>query len=57
MSRYLPVTPRQLIDETLAVHEAGRAVADLHTRDPQNVYPTADQDFFKEIATELKIIL
>ena len=54
MSPYLPVTPKQLIEEILAVHKAGGAVAHLHVRDPQNGYPTADQDVFKEIATEVK---
>ena len=32
MSPYLPITPQQLIDEILAVHEAGGAVAHLHVR-------------------------
>jgi len=54
MSPYLPVTPQQLIDEILAVHEAGGAVAHLHVRDPENGIPTADQDVFREIATEVK---
>ena len=54
MSPYLPVTPRQLIDEALAVHEAGGAVAHLHVRDPQTGVPTADQDIFREIAAEVK---
>ena len=54
MSPYLPVTPKQLIEEILAVHKAGGAVAHLHVRDPKNGYPTADQDVFKEIATEVK---
>jgi len=54
MSPYLPFTPQQLIDEILAVHEAGGAVAHLHVRDPDNGYPTADQDVFRHIATEVK---
>ena len=54
MSPYLPVTPDQLIDEILAVHEAGGAVAHLHVRDPENGYPSANQDYFREIATEVK---
>ena len=54
MSPYLPITPQQLIDEILAVHEAGGAVAHLHVRDPQNGIPTADQDVFRQIATEVK---
>jgi len=54
MSPYLPITPEQLIDEILAVHEAGGAVAHLHVRDPKDGCPNADQDIFREIATEVK---
>ena len=54
MSPYLPVTPRQLIDEILAVHKAGAAVAHLHVRDPETGMPNADQELFMEIASEIK---
>jgi uncharacterized protein (DUF849 family) len=54
MSPYLPVTPGQLIDEAIAVYEAGGAVAHLHVRDPETGLPNADQDIFREIATEVK---
>lgn len=54
MSPYLPITPEQLIDEIIAVHKAGGAVAHLHVRDPKTGYPTADQDAFRKIATEVK---
>ena len=54
MSPYLPITPEQLIDEILAVHEVGGAVAHLHVRDPKDGCPNADQDIFREIATEVK---
>jgi len=54
MSPYLPITPQQLIDEILAVHEVGGAVAHLHVRDPKDGCPNADQDIFREIATEVK---
>jgi len=54
MSPYLPITPSQLIDEILAVHDVGGAVAHLHVRDPQTGLPSADQDIFMEIATEAK---
>jgi len=54
MSPHLPITPRQLIDECLAVHAAGGAVAHLHVRDPQTGYPNADQDVFREVVTEVK---
>ena len=54
MSPHLPVTAGQLIDEILAVHEAGGAVAHLHVRDPETGIPNADQDIYREIATEIK---
>ena len=54
MSPHLPVTARQLIDEILAVHEAGGAVAHLHVRDQETGIPNADQDIYREIATEIK---
>ena len=54
MSPHLPVTARQLIDEVLAVHAAGGAVAHLHVRDPETGIPNADQDIYREIATEIK---
>lgn len=54
MSPHLPITPRQLIDEILAAHEAGAAVGHLHVREPETGLPTADQDVFMEIATEVK---
>lgn len=54
MSPHLPITPRQLIDEIIAAHEAGAAVGHLHVRDPETGLPTADQDIFMEIATEVK---
>jgi 3,5-dioxohexanoate:acetyl-CoA acetone transferase len=54
MSPYLPVTAQQLIDECLAVHEAGGAVAHIHTRDQKTGLPNADQDVFREVALEVK---
>jgi uncharacterized protein (DUF849 family) len=54
MSPYLPITPKQLIDEILAVHDAGGTVAHLHVRDPETGMPNADQEIFSGIATEVK---
>jgi uncharacterized protein (DUF849 family) len=54
MSPYLPITASQLIDEILAVHEAGGAVAHLHVRDPDNGMPNADQETYMEIASAVK---
>ena len=54
MSEYLPVTARQLTDEVLAVHAAGGTVAHLHVREEETGIPNADQDIYREIATEVK---
>jgi uncharacterized protein (DUF849 family) len=54
MSPYIPITPQQLIDEAIAVHDVGGAVAHLHVRDPENGRPTADQDLYGEIAEGVK---
>jgi uncharacterized protein (DUF849 family) len=54
MSPYLPITPRQLIDDIMSVYEAGGAVAHLHVRDPETGQPKADQEIFKEVAAEVK---
>ena len=40
MSPYLPVTPEQIADEAIKVHEAGGAVAHIHVRDRETGYPT-----------------
>lgn len=54
MSPYLPVTAQQLIDECLAVYEAGGAVAHIHTRDEKTGLPNADQDVYQKVASEVK---
>ncbi len=54
LSPYLPITPEQMIDDCVASREAGAAVAHLHVRDPKTGLPTADQDMFRHIATEVK---
>jgi uncharacterized protein (DUF849 family) len=54
MSPYLPITPKQLVDEIIAVSQAGGSVVHLHVRDPGNGYPVSDQEAFREIASEVK---
>jgi len=54
MSPYLPVTPQQLIEEAVRVHEAGGAVAHIHVRDPKTGLPNADQSIYREIADAVK---
>ena len=54
MSPYLPVTPEQIADEAIKVHEAGGAVAHIHVRDRETGFPNADQDAYLEIAAKVK---
>jgi uncharacterized protein (DUF849 family) len=54
MSPFLPLTPEQIIEDCVACHEAGAGVAHIHVRDPLTGYPTADQDLYREISTEVK---
>ena len=54
MSPYLPITPQQIIDEILAVHEAGGTVCHVHTRDPKTGQPVTDLESFREIAGTVK---
>ncbi|MDA8137508.1 MAG: 3-keto-5-aminohexanoate cleavage protein, partial [Desulfobacteraceae bacterium] len=54
MSPYLPITTQQIIDEVLAVHQAGGAVAHVHVREETNGLPSADQESFRRIASEVK---
>jgi len=54
MSPYLPITPQQIIDEILAVHEAGGTVCHVHVRNPETGQPVTDLDIFREIASTVR---
>jgi len=54
MSEHLPVTLQQIIDEILAVYEAGGTLCHIHVRDPETGKPVSDTDLYKEIASEVK---
>ena len=54
MSPYLPITPKQIIEETVRACEAGAAVAHVHVRDPESGRPSSSLDLFKEVITEIK---
>jgi uncharacterized protein (DUF849 family) len=54
MSPHLPITPPQIIDEILAVHEAGGSICHVHVRDPENGRPITDLGMYKEVASEVK---
>jgi uncharacterized protein (DUF849 family) len=48
MSPYLPVTPKQLIEDAVRSYEAGAAVVHIHVRDPKTGMPNADQNVYRE---------
>ena len=48
MSEYLPVTADEVIEHSLAAHEAGAAVLHLHARDEIDGHPTQDQEEFQK---------
>jgi uncharacterized protein (DUF849 family) len=54
MSPHLPVTPDQIVEESLAAAEAGAAVVHLHARDPRDGRPTPDASIFLEYVRRIK---
>lgn len=54
MSPYLPLTPRQIIEESVAAADAGAAVLHLHARDPETGAPTPSAAVFKEFLPSIK---
>ena len=53
-SPYLPLTPRQIVEESVAAAEAGAAVLHLHARDPVDGRPTADPAVFMQFLPEIR---
>lgn len=54
MSPYLPVTPRQLIDEAVRCEAAGAAVVHVHARNPEDGMPSTDVELYREILAGIK---
>jgi len=52
-SPFLPLTPSQIVDESLAAARAGASVLHLHARDPLDGRPTADPDVFLQFLPEI----
>jgi uncharacterized protein (DUF849 family) len=53
MSPYLPITPEQIAEESIAAAEAGAATVHLHARVPETGQPTPDPALFKEFCQEI----
>jgi len=54
MSPYLPITPEQIVSESVAAAEAGASIIHLHARDPRDGRPSADPDLFMQFLPRIK---
>jgi uncharacterized protein (DUF849 family) len=54
MSPYLPVTPEEIIEQSVAAAEAGAAILHLHARDPQTGRPDQRPEAFEPFLGEIK---
>jgi uncharacterized protein (DUF849 family) len=54
MSPYLPITPKQLIEDAVRCGEVGAAVVHVHARNPDNGKPTTDVEIYREILSGIK---
>ena len=54
MSPHLPVTPEEIIKDSLDAAEAGAAILHLHARDPDTGKPTQDHEAFRKFLPRLK---
>ena len=54
MSQYLPVTPKQIMDDAVMAAEAGSAVVHIHARNPETGEPTGDLGIMEEIVAGIK---
>jgi uncharacterized protein (DUF849 family) len=53
MSEYLPITPEQIIAQSVEAAEAGAAILHLHARDPRDGRPSADPAIFRQFVPEI----
>ena len=54
MSPYLPLTPEDIADQSIAAAEAGAAILHLHARDPKDGRPTPDPDVFMQFLRPIR---
>ena len=47
MSDALPITPEQIVDQSVAAAAAGAAIIHLHARDPESGAPSGDPEIFR----------
>lgn len=54
MSPYLPITPDDIVRESIAAAEAGAAMIHLHARDPRNGKPSPAPELFADFMPRIK---
>ncbi|MFS2162239.1 3-keto-5-aminohexanoate cleavage protein [Variovorax sp. Varisp62] len=54
MSRYLPVTPEEIIEASVGAAQAGAAIIHLHARDPVTGKPDQSPDAFAQFLPQIK---
>src|SRR5882724_2468334 len=54
MSPYLPLTPEEIAEQSIAAAEAGAAVLHLHARNPQDGRPTPDPAVFMQFLPRIR---
>lgn len=54
MSPYLPITPEEIIQQSVEACKAGAAVVHIHARDPQTGEPTSNMDVMRQIVSGIK---
>ena len=54
MSPYLPITPTEIAEQSVAAAEAGAAIIHLHARNPEDGSPSFDPDVFMDFLPRIK---
>jgi uncharacterized protein (DUF849 family) len=54
MSDYLPITPQEIAEQSIAAAEAGASIIHLHARDQENGQPTPDPKVFMQFLPVIK---
>jgi uncharacterized protein (DUF849 family) len=54
MSKFLPITPKEIADAAIGAAEAGAAIVHLHARNIKDGSPTQDPNLFREFLPTIK---
>ena len=54
MSPHLPITPAQIVDDSIRAGSAGAAIVHIHVRDPETGRPSSDSSLFGEVVSQIK---